>query len=422
MTVNFYLDKKSNKTEKTIFMYIRGIGKTIVIHTGERIDPKLWDRKRQIAKKSYVGSPELNTYLNYLREKVKREYRLIVSEDTKSELSNDVIRDAIKNLFQKPKNIDSAQLFYDALDRFICVRGTDRRVRTLKKYRTLMQHLKEFQKANQFELSFTNINMKFFELFTSFLMKNLNHTNNTIGKYISTLKSFLNWAVEHKMCKNIEYRKFKVYQEKSDITALTEEELFSIYNLGLSNNTTLEKVRDVFCFGCFTGQRFSDIVNLQRKDIRASTWALHSYKTKDHLLIPLNLFASAILDKYKNNENPLPIISHQKTNMYIKEICKLAKIDEILTVVKYRGAERIETTAPKYNFITTHTARRTFVTLSLEKGMRPETLMEITGHKDYKTFKRYIKITSKVKEIEMNNTWNINNISDSKKMIELSLN
>ena len=46
--------------------------------------------------------------------------------------------------------------------------------------------------------------------------------------------------------------------------------------------------------------------------------------------------------------------------------------------------------------------RRTFVTLSLEKGMRPETLMEITGHKDYKTFKKYIKISSNVKATEMN--------------------
>ena len=60
---------------------------------------------------------------------------------------------------------------------------------------------------------------------------------------------------------------------------------------------------------------------------------------------------------------------------------------------------------PKWEFISTHTARRTFVTLSLEKGMRPEVLMTITGHKDNKTMKKYLKIVSKVKEREMNNIW-----------------
>ena len=76
-----------------------------------------------------------------------------------------------------------------------------------------------------------------------------------------------------------------------------------------------------------------------------------------------------------------------------------------MQIVKYRGAEKVEFIEPKYKFIGTHTARRTFVTLSLEKGMRPETVMSITGHKDYNTFKKYIKLTDKVKLAEMNNIW-----------------
>ena len=73
---------------------------------------------------------------------------------------------------------------------------------------------------------------------------------------------------------------------------------------------------------------------------------------------------------------------------------------------RFKGSERIETVEPKHKLITTHTARRTFVTLSLEKGMRPETVMSITGHKNYKNFKRYIKLTDKVKKIEMKRIWN----------------
>jgi integrase len=106
------------------------------------------------------------------------------------------------------------------------------------------------------------------------------------------------------------------------------------------------------------------------------------------------------------NGGRLPkLYSNQKTNQYLKDIGQLAGLTESVLIVKYRGIEKVEFLEPKYKFIGTHTARRTFVTLCLEKGMRPETVMSITGHKDYKTFKKYIKLTDKVKLVEMNNIW-----------------
>ena len=70
------------------------------------------------------------------------------------------------------------------------------------------------------------------------------------------------------------------------------------------------------------------------------------------------------------------------------------------TTTQHKGSERVATTRPKYELIGTHTARRTFVTLALEGGMRPETLMRITGHKDYKMLHRYLKITDVVVQDE----------------------
>ena len=121
------------------------------------------------------------------------------------------------------------------------------------------------------------------------------------------------------------------------------------------------------------------------------------------MIIPLNDFALKIL---KRNDFELPVISSQKTNDYVKELGELCKIEEPITLVKYSGVNEVKYTEPKFNFISSHTARRTFVTLSLEKGMRPETVMSITGHKEYKTFKKYIKLTSKVKNEEMKRVWN----------------
>jgi integrase len=164
----------------------------------------------------------------------------------------------------------------------------------------------------------------------------------------------------------------------------------------------LERVRDIFCFGCFTGLRYSDISRLRKEHIKGREINMVSEKTTEHLNIPLNNYTSSILKKYNY---ALPVISIQKANDFLKDAGKLAKIEESVILTKFRGVAEIQIKKPKYEFLTTHAARRTFVTLSLEKGMRPETVMSITGHKEYRTFKKYIKITSKVKLIEMKKIW-----------------
>jgi integrase len=115
--------------------------------------------------------------------------------------------------------------------------------------------------------------------------------------------------------------------------------------------------------------------------------------------------AQQIINKYLTKPHFLPVITNQRTNLYLKELSKLAGINDSTTVSRYKGAKRIEFTKPKYEFITTHCARRTFVTLSLEAGVRPELVMSVTGHKSYKTFKKYIKITDKVVENEFQRIW-----------------
>src|SRR5690606_31725103 len=132
---------------------------------------------------------------------------------------------------------------------------------------------------------------------------------------------------------------------------------------------------------------------------------VNTVKTKEILKIPLLSKTKEILQKYLKDDDFIKPISNQKMNQYLKEICKLAKIDAPVSMTKYSGNKRIEVSEPKYNLISTHTARRTFITLSLEKGMRPEVVMKISGHKDYRTFKKYIKLVDKVVKNEMFDKW-----------------
>lgn len=275
--------------------------------------------------------------------------------------------------------------------------------RTIQKYNTLKSHLLQFQSKKVYNLSFEKIDIRFNELFTAFCITDLNLVNNSIAKYIKTLKTFLHWATDRGYNKSLSFVKFKAKERDADIIYLTEDELFTLYNKDLSKNIALDKVRDTFCFGCFTGLRYSDITRVTKENVKGGEINFISEKTTEKLSIPLNEYSEAILKKYNYS---LPVISNQKTNEHLKELGKLAELDEPIMITRFKGAEEIQVTKPKYEFIGTHTARRTFVTLSLEKGMRPEIVMSITGHKEYNTFKKYIKITNKVKNIDMKRIWN----------------
>lgn len=386
-----------------IYMYTRFGDFSFKIKTGQRIDPQHWNITTQLAKTSSIGSSELNEYLNRLKNELLKQHRILLLDN--ETVSTDDIKRLMNNLFIKQQPRDVSKEFFEAYEQFIEIKKTDKSRLTIQKYRTVCNLLKEFQEGKGYKISFGGMTIKFYDLFKNFLIIDKLHTNNTIGKYISTLKTFLHWSTDREYNTNMVFKKFKVPNETPDIIYLTEKELFHIYNFNLDGNRSLESVRDSFCFGCFTGARFSDIFKLRREDIRWNAWHLRTTKTRDNLEIPLNEFALEILEKYAHKENPLPVMSNQKTNVYLKQLGKLLDIDEQTTKTRYRGAEAIVLNKPKWEFMSTHTARRTFVTLSLEKGMRPEVLMTITGHKDYKTMRKYLKIVSKVKEKEMNSVW-----------------
>lgn len=167
----------------------------------------------------------------------------------------------------------------------------------------------------------------------------------------------------------------------------------------------LDKTRDLFLFACYTGARFSDIHNINRADIKDNIWYLRQIKTRNITEIPLIDKALNILKKYELFEKPLPVISNQKMNKYLKELCYKAELFEKVKVTEQKGNQVIEKVYQKYELVTTHTARRTFITLSLTKGMNAQIVMSITGHKSYNSFKKYVNLVTEDKQKALKETW-----------------
>lgn len=414
MTIKFYLDKPNNSTETAIYLFLRFGKSTLKFNTGKKIHPKYWNQENSENHfRKFTGSPELNQWLTDLRNNINRTYY------SNSEWTSENLKEETLGLLNKNVPKDTNKTFKDALAKFISSRESNNALAksTIKKYKTLASHIENFSVKNKILLRFEIVNKKFFDDLSAYLRNELNHTTNTVNKYLKTFKTFVTWAIDNGYTKaDLVNIKYKTTDDATEVIYLTYDELMKIYNLDLPIESTLAKVRDVFCFGCFTGQRFSDIANLKHEDINKDTWILHQLKVKDTLQneIPLTKQALIILERYKDNLKPLPVISNQKTNEYLKTLGEKAKINEQIKIVRYKGNEQIVIREPKYKLLGTHTARRTFITLSLEMKMRPETVMAISGHSDFKTMKRYIAVTEKMKANEMKLAW-----SNAEKVVDI---
>ena len=93
----------------------------------------------------------------------------------------------------------------------------------------------------------------------------------------------------------------------------------------------------------------------------------------------------------------MPVISNQKMNEYIRELGKLASINELVRQTHYKGNERIDEVFPKHELLSTHCGRRTFVCTALSLGIPVNVIMKWTGHSDYKSMKPYIDVADDIK-------------------------
>ena len=401
--INFSLKAADKKGECPVYLTYQKNGQKFRYFTKVKVTVNSWNKQR--VKPNYIGYSEINSILDDIENTLKEIEREAIFN--KKEYSLETVKRKFFLKFGTLTNSNSND-FFNIFDKFISDSRITKTNWTVKGYLSTKSKLEIFSKAKNYPISFESIDFNFYEAFVNYMLKDLGNLNNTVGSYIKNLKVFLGYAIDHEYTsQTYNFKKFKVFSEDADTIYLTEKELMTIY--GKDNLVKrLLTVKDVFCFSCFTGLIFSDIDKLNNTHIKDNYLEIKTEKTKDSIRIPLNIYALKILRKYKGKykERPLPTgLTNQKTNEFLKEIGELSKINDLISFEQFSGSKKVVTTKMKYELITTHTARRTFVTLALEKGIRAEVVMAMTGHKTYKSFMKYIKITDKIMEQEMNRVW-----------------
>jgi integrase len=403
-----------NDKETALYVATTYRGKYMKVNTGIKILPKDFDCINQKVKKSHPDYAQLNLLLHDYRYRLEVENRDKLLD--RKNLTCDEIKAMMTLMIKGEKVQNQRPSFFSAFDLFMQEMSKTHSPGTIEVYHSVLMSLQDFSEDVE-QLTFDSINKEFEMKFRNYSIEIKRHKNNTMAKNFRSIKVFFKWCFEKGYIDTQVYKQYKVKEDAIEVVYLTSEELIKIEGLDLIPFSRLDKIKDVFLFQLYTGQRYSDIQDLRYKDIDRTNellpfwnnYQIKGKKTKT-IRIPLSEKAIRIIDKYtKNDSTPqdfiLPAPSNVKMNFYLKEVCQLAKIDEIFTMIHYSGGRRIETVQPKYKFISTHAARKSFITLSLERGMPKETIMKISGHEDDRAIKSYIKISEKFYTQEFIKAW-----------------
>ena len=394
-SIRFYLLKPS-ESNSSLFVSVKWPGCRVRVSLGVSIKTSHWDSKRGKIKPGAANARAVITRCGRIEDFIQDYFnqRDIPDEEELKRLLKDEVHPALKE--RRMENI------LQALERFIQERGEGRELNprsgrpyakgSLDNYDHLRKTIIDFADFKEMKVDFASINQDWLSKFHSFLSTEKSLTDNGTHKQFVLLKSFLKVMKKEKGKEVPDIRDYKTYTHQNDYPFLDEEEIQKIIDAKIENKK-LQQARDTLVFLCNTGLRYSDYLKLSPTnfDMKKRMIHLEVKKTRQRVSIPLLPQSLAIAEKY-NCE--LPKLNHSVVNNYIRQVCREAGIDSDFEYIEYKQGEPEEMVVPKWEMITSHTGRRSFCTNLLTKGISPQVVMKISGHKSLSSFEKYFKLSS----------------------------
>ena len=354
-------------------------GKRSYFSTGKTVPIEKWDKTRQQVKGKDEETKSLNNFIKAARAKLyEKEAELM---DKGFVVTAELLRDAYFDKVDALKEKTLLQVLDEHNSEKKAMVGKTVAASTYWVFEYSGRLFKEFilKKYARNDLYLREINMGFIQGFHAFLLGDKNMSQNSTTKHLKFLKKLLNFAVANSYVTYNAVNAYKVERSPVEIDFLDEEELRKIINFD-TPLPRLERAKDMFLFGCFTGLSYIDIKTLApehfEKDSAGRIW-IKKRRVKTGVLsrIPLLPIAKLILDKYKGGEKLLPIQDPADINKYLKDIA-------ILCDIKKR--------------ITFHTSRHTFAsTVTLANNISLEVVSKMLGHTNTRMTTHYAQLIDK---------------------------
>ena len=371
--------KQNKKGLSPIEVSITTNGKRIYFSTGKHVPATDWNKEKQAVKGKSEEAQLINGYLIQLRNKIyQKEIELLQKGYLiTAELLKEAITDKVEALNEKT--------LLDVLNKH----NTERKAMVGKTvapatywvFEYTGRLFKEFiqKKYERKDLYLREINLGFIQGFHAYLLGEKKMGQNSCTKHLKFLKKLLNLAVANSYISYNPVNAYKVEREPVEVDFLDEEELRKIINFD-TPLPRLERAKDMFLFGCFTGLSYIDIKTLTpehfEKDNTGRIW-IKKRRVKTGVLsrIPLLPIAKLILDKYKGGEKLLPIQDPADINKYLKDIAILCGINKRICF---------------------HTSRHTFAsTITLANNISLEVVSKMLGHTNTRMTAHYAKLIDK---------------------------
>ena len=371
--------KKNKKGLSPIEVSISYNGERIYFSTGKAAKASEWNKQKQMIKGS---SPEAQLINDFLIEFRNRIYEKEVELMKKGYLITvHLLKDAVLNKIEILKNKTLLQLINEHNEEKLKLIGKGVSSATYYCFGHSKRLLTEFmqQHYKRRDILLNEINIGFIQSFHTFLLVDRKLSQNTCAKHLKFLKAMMNRAMANNYIQYNMIASYKVEKEPVDIDFLTEDELRRIINFD-TPIPRLEKARDFFLFGCFTGLAYIDIKTLEPKhlvrDDDGRIW-IKKKRVKTGVLsrVPLLPMAKMILEKYRGGKTLVPIQDASDINKYLKDIAIYCHIDK---------------------HITFHTSRHTFAsTVTLANNISIEVVSKMLGHTNTRMTTHYAKLLDK---------------------------
>jgi integrase len=362
---------------------------------GAKIHPNDWDRKKQRSKhgKHLPEAGELNKHLDKLVEYCEDIYDLhnkgrISKEDFKKEFKRRLEDDV-------PPEDKAPLTFLEFVEQVYNDRARQPTTKkgSLQVVHKVMVHLQTYANERRRKLAFSELNERFYTDFQGWLHSPpRNLSTNYVQKIFQNLKFFVRKAYNQHLHNDRSYLDFNPPSAKITKIALSFAQLDTLAALDLTHAPHLEKARDLFLIGCYSGQRYSDFSRFCPEHITLHrgerVLKIVTQKTNQEVTIPL----TADLDKWlKKHDYTSPKMSDVKLNKYLKELGQMAGFTAEIMAQSSKGGVSVEVKKHIWELIASHVARRSFATNYYKK--HPElidNIMKITGHTTEKMFRAYI--------------------------------
>lgn len=410
----FFL-KDKNKERTSIEAIIRYKGQRYKLATGESVEVKMWntERERCLTGRKYSDGVFVNDKLDVIEADLKR----VVNDFN---LRNEIpTLKELKEAYEKLKGNDNSKVYFtDFLKERIELSKQNRSHLTVRSYTTTLNKLFEYEKRTGKRLKFADIDMDFYFSFKQYFYEQGN-TRNYFGTMIKNIKKFMNDGLIDGIhtSEGHKHPHFIIQAEDVDTIYLDMDELERIYKLKIDEGLikshypdiyaqnmsrkieALKFVRARFLIGAFTLLRVSDYkrltdVNIKDGVIRIKPKKRSKGRMNRDVVIPMHPVVKEILE---SGFDMTKEISEQKLNKHIKELCKMAGLTQIESVVKTENDKEVERQYEKWELVTSHTARRSAATNMLMSGVEASDIMILGWWSSEKSFWKYIRL-----EPEMN--------------------